>query len=76
MTERRLFADELEARLDAVLFASHSHRSATGIAEGLAALCRERLAAYKVPKKVDLRSALPLLPIGKVDKKQLRNLVA
>ena len=45
-------------------------------AEDLVALCRERLAAYKVPKKIDLRSDLPLLPIGKVDKKQLRNLVA
>ncbi|MDD5175098.1 MAG: VWA domain-containing protein [Sterolibacterium sp.] len=40
MSERRLFAAELEARLDAVLFASHSHRSATGIAEGLEALPR------------------------------------
>jgi acyl-CoA synthetase (AMP-forming)/AMP-acid ligase II len=44
--------------------------------EALVALCRERLAAYKLPKKIDLRCELPLLPIGKVDKKQLRNLLA
>ncbi|MFA7269040.1 MAG: VWA domain-containing protein [Sterolibacterium sp.] len=37
---RRLFGEELEARLDAILFASHSHRSATGIAAGLESLSR------------------------------------
>jgi len=38
--DRRLFGDELEARLDEVLFASHSHRSATRISRGLEALTR------------------------------------
>jgi acyl-CoA synthetase (AMP-forming)/AMP-acid ligase II len=33
--------------------------------------CRERLANYKVPKAVHLRTALPMLAIGKVDKKAL-----
>ncbi|MCX7173516.1 MAG: VWA domain-containing protein [Proteobacteria bacterium] len=42
MTQRRLFGDELGKRLDEVLFASHSHRSATRIAEGLEALSRDR----------------------------------
>lgn len=37
---RRLFGEELETRLDEVLFASHSHRSATDIALGLEALTR------------------------------------
>lgn len=37
---RRLFGDELETRLDEVLFASHSHRSAADIAQGLEALTR------------------------------------
>ncbi len=37
----------------------------------LAAWCRERMAAYKVPKRFEIRAALPLLPIGKVDRKQL-----
>jgi acyl-CoA synthetase (AMP-forming)/AMP-acid ligase II len=34
--------------------------------------CRERLANYKVPKVVHLRDALPMLAIGKIDKKGLR----
>ena len=32
----------------------------------------ERLANYKVPKVFLIREALPLLPIGKVDKHALR----
>ena len=38
----------------------------------LAAFCRSRLAAYKVPKRFWIEPALPLLPIGKVDKRVLR----
>jgi acyl-CoA synthetase (AMP-forming)/AMP-acid ligase II len=38
----------------------------------LAAFCRSRLAAYKVPKRFSVVAALPLLPIGKVDKRSLR----
>ncbi len=34
--------------------------------------CRQHLANYKVPKRFVLRRALPLLPIGKVDKIALR----
>ncbi|MBS0617893.1 MAG: AMP-binding protein [Spirochaetes bacterium] len=39
----------------------------------LTAFCRERLAAYKVPKSIEFIDAMPLTPIGKVDKKTLRN---
>lgn len=35
--------------------------------------CRERLANYKVPKRFLLRTELPLLPVGKVDRVGLRN---
>ena len=38
----------------------------------LEAHCRERLANYKVPKHFVIRDNLPLLPIGKVDKRALR----
>ncbi len=38
----------------------------------LIAWCRERLAAYKVPKSVDFVDAFPLVPSGKVSKKDLR----
>ncbi len=34
--------------------------------------CRERLAAYKVPKSVDFVESFPLVPSGKVSKKDLR----
>ena len=38
----------------------------------LIAYCRERLAAYKVPKSVDFVDAFPLVPSGKISKKDLR----
>jgi acyl-CoA synthetase (AMP-forming)/AMP-acid ligase II len=34
--------------------------------------CRENLAAYKVPKVVEITAAMPLTAVGKVDKKVLR----
>ncbi|OAO00759.1 hypothetical protein A8B75_17805 [Sphingomonadales bacterium EhC05] len=44
-----------------------------GADEGeLMAWCRERLAAYKVPKSVDFVDSFPLVPSGKVSKKDLR----
>jgi acyl-CoA synthetase (AMP-forming)/AMP-acid ligase II len=36
------------------------------------AWCKERLANYKVPKRVVIRSTMPMLAIGKVDKVQLK----
>jgi acyl-CoA synthetase (AMP-forming)/AMP-acid ligase II len=41
-------------------------------AETLIAFCRERLASFKVPKSVDFVDAFPLVPSGKVSKKDLR----
>jgi acyl-CoA synthetase (AMP-forming)/AMP-acid ligase II len=38
----------------------------------LEAHCRDRLANYKAPKRFVIRDALPLLPIGKVDKIALK----
>jgi fatty-acyl-CoA synthase len=40
----------------------------------VANLCRERLAKYKVPRRVEIVDALPLSPQGKVLKKELRRL--
>jgi acyl-CoA synthetase (AMP-forming)/AMP-acid ligase II len=34
--------------------------------------CAAQLARYKVPKRFVVRRALPLLPIGKVDRQRLR----
>jgi acyl-CoA synthetase (AMP-forming)/AMP-acid ligase II len=38
----------------------------------LIAFCKERLAAYKVPKSIDFASEFPLVPSGKISKKDLR----
>ena len=38
----------------------------------LIAHCRMRLAAYKVPKSIEFRAAFPLVPSGKISKKDLR----
>ena len=34
--------------------------------------CRAEMAAYKVPKVIHLVDAVPLTPVGKIDKKVLR----
>ncbi|MBI5844725.1 MAG: AMP-binding protein [Deltaproteobacteria bacterium] len=35
-------------------------------------LAKEKLAPYEIPKKVEVRTELPLTAVGKIDKKQLR----
>jgi fatty-acyl-CoA synthase len=37
--------------------------------------CRQRLADYKIPKRFIVQAALPMLPVGKVDKAGLRHQV-
>jgi long-chain acyl-CoA synthetase len=44
----------------------------TATAEEIVAFCREKLAAYKVPKLVEFRTSLPKSAIGKVLRKVLR----
>jgi len=44
----------------------------TATEKEIIAFCRERLARYKVPKKVEFRRELPKTLIGKVDRKILR----
>jgi acyl-CoA synthetase (AMP-forming)/AMP-acid ligase II len=48
-------------------------RPQDGIREEILAYCREELSPYKVPKFVEIVEAIPLTPIGKVDKKLLRS---
>jgi acyl-CoA synthetase (AMP-forming)/AMP-acid ligase II len=38
----------------------------------LEAYCRERLANYKIPKRIVIEANMPLLPIGKIDKITLK----
>ena len=42
----------------------------------LEAYCRTQLASYKIPKRIVIEPELPLLPIGKVDKRALRDRAA
>jgi len=42
--------------------------------EAAAAFAAERLANYKVPRRIEVLDELPMLPIGKVDKAALREL--
>lgn len=44
--------------------------------EVLEAWCRERLANYKIPKRIVILAEMPLLPIGKIDKVTLKKLAA
>ncbi|MGC8495020.1 MAG: AMP-binding protein, partial [Syntrophobacteraceae bacterium] len=45
----------------------------TAEGEGIVRFCRERLAAYKVPKLVEFRQSLPKSALGKVLRKMLRD---
>jgi acyl-CoA synthetase (AMP-forming)/AMP-acid ligase II len=49
---------------------------ATATAEGIIAWCRDNMANYKVPRRVDLVDALPMNATGKVTKFVLRERVA
>jgi long-chain acyl-CoA synthetase len=40
--------------------------------EEIVCFCRENLAKYKVPKKVEFRKELPKTPVGKVLRRVLR----
>lgn len=43
--------------------------------EALKAHCREFLANYKIPKKFIIKPELPMLPIGKIDKRALKETI-
>jgi len=45
-------------------------------AEELIAFGKERLGGYKYPREIHMVDALPLTPVGKVDRKALRELLA
>ncbi len=47
-------------------------RDAEAIGKEIREYCRANMAAYKVPKVVRVIDAIPLTPVGKIDKKVLR----
>jgi len=42
--------------------------------EDIDQFCRQHMANYKVPKRIHVEAALPMLPIGKIDKVALRRI--
>ena len=55
------------------LSADAQSRPQDQVKERILAFCREHLAPYKVPKQIHVIDEIPLTPVGKVDKKALRN---
>ena len=54
------------------LFAVPSDASLT--VEELKTFCRDNFTGYKVPKHIVIRDSLPLTPVGKVLRRELRDL--
>ena len=42
--------------------------------EELKAYCKDNFTGYKVPKQIELRSSLPMTPVGKILRRELRNI--
>jgi len=55
------------------LTAAARERNEQEVIAEIESFCRENLAAYKVPKNIVLIPQIPLTPVGKIDKKALRN---
>ena len=51
---------------------NHKDRDEEELKSELTSWIRENMAAYKVPKKIIFVDAIPLTPVGKIDKKKLR----
>lgn len=54
----------------------HEQSDKPALREDILRFAREKLAAYKVPREIKFVPTIPLTPIGKVDKKALRALIA
>jgi long-chain acyl-CoA synthetase len=57
----------------AVVEPAPGHPADTALADELIALCRDRLAKYKCPKRIEFRESLPRTDAGKLYKRQLRD---
>jgi len=65
---------ESEKSLEAVKVFAVLHEGQSLTAEELIAFCRENLTAYKVPKHVEFIEELPKTNVGKVLRRELKNL--
>ncbi len=57
------------------LSAKHKNDNPDSVTEKIIQFCREAMAPYKVPKHVHIIDSIPLTPVGKIDKKALRQTV-
>lgn len=72
LAERDASSSTENAKLAVQISPQHAERSQADLREDILRYCREKLAAYKVPRDIVFLEAMALTPIGKVDKKALR----
>ncbi|MBN1615548.1 MAG: AMP-binding protein [Deltaproteobacteria bacterium] len=63
-------SDQVKALIQ--LTDAYKNRDPQKLVEEIIKFCRENMSPYKVPKIIEFTEAIPLTPIGKVDKKVLR----
>jgi long-chain acyl-CoA synthetase len=56
----------------AFIVLNKGYEASEKLKEEIVALCKERLAAYKVPKMLEFRASLPKSLIGKILRRELR----
>jgi len=54
------------------LSSAHKDNNPEELRNSITQFCRDTMAAYKVPKQIHFVDAIPLTPVGKIDKKALR----
>ena len=59
--------------MKAIVQAAPGAPSPTELTEALLRVCREKLAAYKVPRSIEFRATLPRTETGKLQKRLLRD---
>jgi long-chain acyl-CoA synthetase len=51
------------------------HANASLSSEELIGWAKERIGGYKYPRELEIVDAVPLTPVGKIDRKALRELI-
>ena len=67
------FGEQVKAAVELMPGAGDDTGAADGVVAELVALCRDKLAGFKVPKSFDIVETLPRTPTGKLQKRRLRD---
>jgi acyl-CoA synthetase (AMP-forming)/AMP-acid ligase II len=67
---QRAGSDQVKALIQ--LTGAYKNHDPKQLVDEIGKFCRENMSPYKVPKIIEFTEAIPLTPIGKVDKKVLR----